>query len=56
LGQLDDLAVIAFALEFFIRLCPTAAQAFHRDAIAAGRAYTPMPARDNVVEAQFRRE
>jgi len=53
LGQLDDLAVLVFALEFFIRLCPTPAQIFHREAIAGGRAFSPMPLHDNIIEAHW---
>jgi len=55
LGQLDDLAVLVFALEFFIRLCPTPAQIFHREAIAGGRAFSPMPIQDNTIEAHWTR-
>jgi len=55
LGQLDDLAVMVFALEFFIRLCPSAAQLYHREAIADGRSYSPMPSHDNVIEATWTR-
>jgi uncharacterized membrane protein YkvA (DUF1232 family) len=55
LGQLDDLAVLVFALEFFIRLCPTPAQIFHREAIAGGRAFSPMPIQDNIIEAHWTR-
>ena len=54
LGQLDDLAVLVFTLELFIRLCPKPLQSYHRDAIADGRPFSPMPL-DNVIEAQFRR-
>ena len=54
LGQLDDLAVIVFTLEFFIRLCPSQAQLHHREALAAGREYSPTPA-DNVIEAHWTR-
>ena len=54
-GQLDDLAVLVFALEFFIRLCPTAAQIFHREAIAEGRPFSPMPLHDNIIEAHWTR-
>lgn len=54
LGQLDDLAVMVFTLEFFIRLCPTHAQLHHREAIAQGREYSPTPA-DNVIEAHWTR-
>jgi uncharacterized membrane protein YkvA (DUF1232 family) len=54
IGQLDDLAVMVFALEFFIRLCPSPAQLHHREAIAQGREYSPTPA-DNVIEAHWTR-
>jgi uncharacterized membrane protein YkvA (DUF1232 family) len=56
IGQLDDLAVLAFTLQLFIRMCPNAVQTFHRDAIAEGRPYEPMPARDNVIDGKWRRE
>ena len=56
LGQLDDLAVLVFGLELFIRLCPTNAQVYHREAIAQGREFSPMPPlHDNVIEAQWTR-
>src|SRR5262245_54186690 len=55
LGQLDDLAVLVFALEFFIRMCPTPAQIFHREAIAEGRPFSPMPIHDNIIEAHWTR-
>src|SRR4051812_33244445 len=54
LGQLDDLAVLVFSLEFFIRLCPSAVQLHHREAIAQGRTYSPMPT-NNVIEADWTR-
>jgi|RhiMetdeSRZDD1v2_1073273.scaffolds.fasta_scaffold1131043_2 uncharacterized membrane protein YkvA (DUF1232 family) len=54
-GQLDDLAVLVFALELFIRLCPAAVQLFHREAIAAGRQFSTMPPKDNVIEATWTR-
>jgi hypothetical protein len=47
--------VLVFALEFFIRLCPTPAQIFHREAIAGGRAFSPMPIQDNIIEAHWTR-
>jgi uncharacterized membrane protein YkvA (DUF1232 family) len=56
LGQLDDLGVLLAALETFLWLCPAAPAAHHREALAAGRAYSPMPAQDGVIDAEFRRE
>jgi uncharacterized membrane protein YkvA (DUF1232 family) len=56
LGQLDDVAILVFALEAFVRMCPGGVTSFHRDAIAAGRAYSPMQAHDNVINAEWRRE
>jgi uncharacterized membrane protein YkvA (DUF1232 family) len=55
LGQLDDVGVILAGLQAFVHLCPDAAAAFHRAAIAAGRRYSPMPPqRDQVIDAEFR--
>jgi uncharacterized membrane protein YkvA (DUF1232 family) len=56
LGQLDDLGVVLAALEIFLRLSPAAPAAFHREAVAAGRGYSPMPAHGGFVDAEFRRE
>ena len=56
LGQLDDLGLVVFALEMFVRLCPAAAVAFHRAALLGGRRYGPMPQADEVIDAEFRRE
>jgi uncharacterized membrane protein YkvA (DUF1232 family) len=56
LGQLDDLGVIVLALETFLGICPAAAKAFHRDAIARGRKYSPMTPDGEVIEAEWRRE
>ena len=56
LGQLDDVGFVAFALEMFVRLCPSAAVAFHRAAVLGGRRYGPMPQADAVIDAEFRRE
>jgi uncharacterized membrane protein YkvA (DUF1232 family) len=56
LGQLDDLGVVLLALELFLRLCPMAAVAFHRAAVAAGQRYGPMPAAADVIDAEWRRE
>jgi len=54
-GQLDDLTLILVGLETFLRWCPAAASAFHRDAIAQGRAYSPMSPADPVIDAEYRR-
>jgi len=54
LGQLDDLGVIIAALELFVRLSPSSAQAFHREAMAQGRRFTPMASSDDFIEAQWR--
>ena len=56
LGQLDDLGVVLAALEIFLRLCPDAPAAFHREALAAGRKYSAMPVQSGFVDAEFRRE
>jgi uncharacterized membrane protein YkvA (DUF1232 family) len=56
LGQIDDLGVLAIALEAFIRLCPSGAVGFHRAAVAQGRKYGPMPHSGEVIDAEFRRE
>ena len=56
LGQLDDLGVVLAALEIFLRLCPVAPAAFHREALAAGRRFSTMPAQGSVIDAEFRRE
>jgi uncharacterized membrane protein YkvA (DUF1232 family) len=57
LGHLDDLGVVVFALELFLRLCPPRAKAFHEAALARGQRYAPMPADgDDVIDAQWRRE
>jgi uncharacterized membrane protein YkvA (DUF1232 family) len=53
-GQLDDLGVILAALELFVRLCPSAAQGFHREAITQRRRYAPMTSTDDVIEAEWR--
>lgn len=56
LGQLDDIGVIAIALEGFVRLCPTRAVDFHRTALAQGSPYTPMPLAGTVIDVEFRHE
>jgi|SRR5688572_18459326 uncharacterized membrane protein YkvA (DUF1232 family) len=54
LGQLDDLGVILAALELFVRLSPSGAQGFHREAITQRRPYTPMSSTDDIIEAEWR--
>jgi len=56
LGQLDDLGVVALALELFLKLCPPRAKAFHESALARGQRYSPMPATGDVIDAEWRRE
>jgi len=55
-GQIDDLVILFAAVKLFIRLCPLAAVAFHRDAIADRRPFSPMAPTNVVIEADFRRE
>ena len=54
LGQLDDLGIILATLGLFVRLCPSVAQSFHRDAIAQQRPYAPMSSTDDAIEAEWR--
>jgi uncharacterized membrane protein YkvA (DUF1232 family) len=54
LGQLDDVALAFGALRLFLRLCPPAAVAFHRAALAARRPFSRMSPADTVIEAEFR--
>jgi uncharacterized membrane protein YkvA (DUF1232 family) len=54
LGQLDDLGITLAALELFVRLCPSGAQAFHREAITQRRRYAPMTSTDDIIEAEWR--
>jgi uncharacterized membrane protein YkvA (DUF1232 family) len=56
LGQLDDVGLLALALESFLRVVPHDAAAFHRAALAQGRRFSPMPAGGTVIDAEFRRE
>jgi len=55
LGQLDDAGVMLLALESFLKLCPEAVVTYHREAMTAGRPYSPMPASGMVIDAEFRR-
>ena len=54
LGQLDDLAIVAAGLELFVRLCPPATVAFHREAIAGRRRYSPMAVVDDFLDTTWR--
>jgi uncharacterized membrane protein YkvA (DUF1232 family) len=56
LGQFDDLGLVLFALEVFLRLCPAEALAFHRTAIAQSRGYAPMTQTDSFIDAEYRHE
>ena len=56
LGQLDDLGILILSMKLFLRLCPTSVAAFHGDAIASGRRFTPMAPTDVVIDATYRRE
>jgi uncharacterized membrane protein YkvA (DUF1232 family) len=55
IGQLDDLGVLFLAMRLFVNLCPAAAVVFHREALALGRRFSPMPPSDVVIDAQWRR-
>jgi uncharacterized membrane protein YkvA (DUF1232 family) len=55
-GQLDDVTILLMVLELFSRLCPAPARAFHQHAIARGRAYSPMPAADDFIDVEWRRD
>ena len=56
IGQLDDLGIAVAALEIFLRLCPAGAKAFHQEAIAQRRAYSPMAAADGFIDADWHRD
>jgi uncharacterized membrane protein YkvA (DUF1232 family) len=52
LGQLDDLGVVALALELFLQLCPPRAKAFHEAALARRERYSPMPGSSDVIDVK----
>jgi uncharacterized membrane protein YkvA (DUF1232 family) len=54
-GQLDDLGILILGLKLFLRLCPSDAVAFHREAIVQRRPFAPMSPADHVIDAEFRR-
>jgi uncharacterized membrane protein YkvA (DUF1232 family) len=53
-GQVDDMTLSLIALATFLRMCPQQPVAFHRNAIAEGRRYSPMSATDDVIDAEWR--
>jgi uncharacterized membrane protein YkvA (DUF1232 family) len=55
IGQLDDIGVVMASLALFVRLCPDALVAFHRDAMNAGRKYSPIQGLARDIDAEFRR-
>lgn len=56
LGQLDDAAVAYGVLRLFLRLCPVEVASYHRAALARRAPFTPMPVRDPVIDAEYRRD
>jgi hypothetical protein len=44
------------SVKLFLRLCPAPIAAFHGDAIASGRRFTPMAPADVVIDATYRKE
>jgi uncharacterized membrane protein YkvA (DUF1232 family) len=54
LGQVDDVGVIVLALKLFLRLCPAAVVAFHRDEMLQGRPYSSPRPGDDIIDAEFR--
>ena len=55
-GELDDMVVAFGALKMFLNLCPPAAEAFHRAALAARRPFSRMEPTDVVIEPEFHRQ
>jgi uncharacterized membrane protein YkvA (DUF1232 family) len=54
IGQLDDLGILVLGLKTFLRMCPADAVAFHREAIAQSRPFSPMSSDREVIDAEFR--
>lgn len=54
LGQLDDLAVIAFALKLFVDQSPTWLVQWHRDTMASRAPQGEAPRRESTVEGEYR--
>ena len=55
-GQLDDLTMVFLAVKAFLKLCPRAAETYHRTAALRGEPYSPMRDTDLVIDAEYRRE
>jgi uncharacterized membrane protein YkvA (DUF1232 family) len=53
-GEVDDLAIVLMALAAFVKLCPQFAVEFHRTALAERRRYTPVPASETILDAEWR--
>ena len=49
-GELDDLIVMAVALQVFVWICPRPAVQHHRTDIAQRRPYTPMKPADDFID------
>jgi uncharacterized membrane protein YkvA (DUF1232 family) len=56
IGQLDDLGIAILGLKVFLRLAPSDAIAFHREAIVRRRPFSPMSPAGDVIDAEFRRQ
>ena len=54
IGQLDDLAIIAFALKLFVDQSPTWLVQWHRDQMAGRAAKGEAPRRESTVEGDYR--
>jgi len=54
IGEIDDLVIVLLGVKAFLHLCPAAVTAYHREAIAEGRPFSPMMRRDNVIDVEFR--
>jgi uncharacterized membrane protein YkvA (DUF1232 family) len=54
LGQLDDLAVIAFALKLFVDRSPTWLVQLHRDQMDGRAPQAQAPRRESTVDADYR--
>ncbi len=55
LGQLDDIGMVMAALGLFLKLCPPARVAFHREAMATRRKYSAGGPQPGDIDAEFRR-
>ncbi len=56
LGQLDDLTVLLTLTQIFRRVVPPRLVAYHQSAVEKRQRYAPMPAADDVIDAEWRRE